>query len=76
MINPFGKLVGVKFFRRLVLLWSMLLITWVIWRTFGDSPPEIVNGTALAAGSVIGLLATAIGFYNHSRHREDMGRDN
>jgi len=63
-----------KFFRRMILIWAMVLITTVVvwtWR----STPEISAGTAAALGSVVGILATVIGFYQWSRKRDDeLGR--
>lgn len=59
-----------KFFRRIILLWAMVLITTVVvwtWR----STPDISTGTAAALGAVVGILATVIGFYQWSRKRDD-----
>lgn len=58
-----------KLFRRATLVWAIVLITWVTIRVF-TSPPNIGSGTATAYGIVVGLLATAIGFYKWSRYQE------
>lgn len=58
-----------KFFRRLVLIWSMTLITWVVFQVFAE-PSTITAASATALATIVGLLATAIAFYNYSRHQE------
>ena len=60
-----------KFFRRLALVWAMCVITWVIYRVFGNNPPEIKGDTTAALAIVVGLLATVIGFYKWSRNKDD-----
>ena len=63
-----------KFFRRVVLLWAMVLITVIVVWTWYDTP-DISAGTATALGAVVGILATVIGFYQWSRKRDDeLGR--
>lgn len=62
-----------KFFRRLALVWAMIIITWVVWVVF-TGPPQIAGGTAAALGTVVGILATVIGFYQWSRDRDDQQR--
>ena len=59
-----------KFFRRLALVWSMCVITWVIYRVFGSAPPKIEGDTVGALAIVVGLLATVIGFYKWSRNKD------
>lgn len=60
-----------KFFRRIALVWAMLVISWTIWRVFGPDSPDISAGTAAALATVVGILTVVIGFYQWSR-----GRDN
>ena len=54
------------FFRRLILVWSisavtwvLYLISWVVFLTF-TNPPDIPSGTADALGVVAGLLTAVI----------------
>ena len=61
-----------KLFRRIALIWSMCLITWVVYIVFTETP-VIESGTATALGIVVGILATVIGFYQHTRAKEDVG---
>lgn len=63
-----------KLFRRLTLVWAAWLITWVTFRVFGR-PYEVTGHTATALGIIVGILATAIGFYKWSRHTEDRHDD-
>lgn len=59
-----------KAFRRCVLVWAIVLITWTVHEVFTRAP-AIGAGTATALGAVIGVLATVIGFYQWSRERDD-----
>lgn len=45
----------------LSIVWCLVILTWVIWRCFGATPPDIPNGTALALASVTALLAVTLG---------------
>ena len=68
-----------KAIRRLALLWSICLITWVVIRVFSAPLSEITGPATTALGIVVGLLATVVGFYQHSRNRNDQtneGNDN
>ena len=47
----------------LLILWSICLISWVVWRVFGDNPPEISGGTATAFATVFGLPALVVGLW-------------
>lgn len=59
-----------KIFRRLALLWAMSLITYAVWVTFTDV--SLITAAVVSALSlVVGLLATVIGFYMHSRFKDD-----
>lgn len=64
-----------KFFRRLALMWTIALITFAVVVTFTD-PPSITGGTATALATVVGILATVIGFYQWSRDKEDKAKRN
>lgn len=60
-----------KLVRRLALLWAVVLITWVVLRVFGGDLAAITTPVATATGLVVGLLATVVRFYQHSRAKED-----
>ena len=67
-----GRLIEAnKLIRRLVLVWAVVLNTWVVYKVFTD-PPDITTGTAAALASVITIFTGVIGFYQWSRGREDM----
>lgn len=59
-----------KPFRKLIVVWSTSLITWVVLQTF-DKPYEITASTVSALTVVVGLLGTAIVFYKYNRHKEE-----
>lgn len=59
-----------KVVRRLILIWAVWLITWVTFAVF-DDPPDIAGSTAAALGTIVGILATVIAFYQSSRFKED-----
>lgn len=59
-----------RLFRRLLIIWSCGLITWVTKISF-TAPPDISGATAAALASVLGLLTVVIGFYQWSRASED-----
>ena len=58
-----------KFVRRLLILWAVLLITYVVVRVFDDII-LISAATVSALGIVVGILATVISFYIWSRGAE------
>lgn len=61
-----------KVFRRLALLVVLGNITAVTYRLFFMSAPPVLDGnTVNAFGLVVGMLVTVIGFYTHSRFKED-----
>ena len=63
-----------KLVRRLLVFWAASLITWVIVTVFTNL--DLVTGNVVTALSiVVGLLTTAIGFYNYQR-KLDERRDN
>lgn len=47
----------------LIVLWALVLVTWVTWRVFGDSPPDIPASTVGAFTAVFGLPAIVIGLW-------------
>jgi len=53
----------------LLVVWLVLLTTWVIWRVFGDAPPEIPPSTSAALGVVLGMPPAVFGFYQWARKR-------
>lgn len=59
-----------KFVRRLLVFWAAALITWVIARVFTDLT-LITTPVVSAMSIVVGLLTTAIGFYNYQRRLDD-----
>lgn len=63
-----------KFVRRLLVLWAASLITWVIFRVFTDLT-LITTPVVSAMSIVVGLLATAIGFYNYQRRMDEREQD-
>lgn len=67
-----GKLVNEhKLIRRLALLWACSLITVVVLRVTQPAVLQHVNApVATIVTAVIGILATVIGFYQWSRHKE------
>lgn len=61
-----------KFIRRAVVLWACWLITIVVLRvTEPDIIPLINSAVVAIVTGVIGILATAIGFYQWSRNKDD-----
>ena len=61
-----------RFFRRLVLVWSLLIITYTVWFVL-DKPFLQSVGTAGASIvlGIIGILATVIGFYQWHRQADE-----
>lgn len=47
----------------LVVLWTLALVSWVVWRVFSAEPPDIPLGTVTALGTVFGLPAIAVGLW-------------
>ena len=61
-----------KGFRRIMVLWACWLITVVVLRVTRAEVLHVINGSiASIVAAVIGILATAIAFYQWSRHKED-----
>jgi hypothetical protein len=61
-MSRLAALRGNKIFRRLILLWVMVLITvLIVWTWL--RPPDIPHGTVTALGLVIGILTPIITFY-------------
>jgi len=59
-----------KLIRRLALIWSCSLITWVVIQVFTDIS-QITSAVVGALSVVIGILASVIGFYQYQRGKED-----
>ena len=59
-----------KLVRRLLVLWAIVLITWVVVVTFSDISLISAPG-ATALSVVVGILGTAVAFYQWSRSRDD-----
>lgn len=55
--------------RRLLLLWAMCLISWVVVHVV-SKVTEINGHVAAIVIAVIGILATVIGFYQWSRSND------
>ena len=66
-----------RFFRRLVLVWSITVVSYTVWFVL-DKPFLQSVGTAGASIvlGIIGILATVIGFYQWHRQSDDKLRDN
>lgn len=69
LTNFFEKYKGA---RRLALLWSILLITFVVVRvTNKDVLLNITPSGATVVTAIIGILTTVIAFYQWDRARDD-----
>lgn len=51
----------------LLVIWVTAVVTWVVWRTFGDSPPDIPNGTVAALTAVTALPGVVYGLFQWVR---------
>ena len=58
------------FVRRLLVVWAVCVLTWVIFQVFTDIS-RITNAVSTALGLIAGILTTVITFYQWSRNRED-----
>lgn len=58
-----------KFVRRTLVVWSVLLITWVVSVAFTNLD-KLTAPVAAALGSVTAMLTVVIGFYQWSRGRD------
>jgi hypothetical protein len=47
----------------LLIIWCIGLVTWVTYRVFSDSPPDIPTGTVAAFGTLFGLPTLVIGLW-------------
>ena len=52
----------------MVIIWAITLTTWVTIRVFGDSPPDVPTGAALA--TVFGLPAIGVGIWKWRREQK------
>ena len=53
-----------------VIVWAIILTTWVTIRVFGDSPPDVPGGTAAALATVFGLPTLAVGVWKWRREQK------
>ncbi len=51
------------------IVWCLVVCTYVVWRVFGDNPPDIPAGTAAAFGTFFALPALAIQMMKY-RHKD------
>lgn len=58
-----------KFFRRLVLVWSISLITYTVVEAI-DKFGKLTSSDATVCAATIGILSVAIAFYQWSRNAE------
>jgi hypothetical protein len=63
-----------KLVRRLVVLWALGLITFVICVTFSDLT-LLTASVAATVGTVVGILSVVINFYIRSRELDDIRKD-
>ena len=59
-----------KLVRRLLVFWSVALITWVVLRVFSDLTLVTV-AVATALATITALLTAVLAFYQWSRQNED-----
>lgn len=50
-----------------IILWGLVILTWVTVRVFGDDPPDVPMGTATALAAVFGLPAILVGAWDAYR---------
>ena len=50
-------------FTLLLVVWMLSIVTWVVWRVFGEAPPDVPSSTNAALGIVFGLPALAVGLW-------------
>ena len=71
MNNWFDRLFNQHHFvRRLLAVWAICLITWVVVQVFVDIS-QINSAVNTALGIIVGILTTVITHYQWSRNRED-----
>lgn len=64
-----------KFVRRAIVVWACWLITIVMLRvTEPGSLPYLSASVAAVVATIVGVLATVLGFYQWSRDTEDKGK--
>jgi len=64
-----------KLVRRLLVIWAVLLITWVVVQVFSDLT-LITAAVATALGMITAILSVVIGHYQWSRGQDDANVDN
>lgn len=63
-----------KLVRRIIALWAVLLITWVTWRVFGETPPNVPQWTGTTYNwLLVGLIAPIVLYFFH-RKKDDADR--
>lgn len=61
-----------KFFRRMVLLWSLVMLTmWCVFLMDITLLTTIGAAGATVVGTIFGILATVVGFYMKHRQADD-----
>lgn len=58
-----------------IILWGLVILTWVTLRVFGDDPPDVPMGTATALAAVFGLPAILVGAWDAYRAWRGRGGD-
>lgn len=58
-----------KIVRRVALIWAMVIITLTILEVYKHLE-KLTTADATVLVAIIGILATVIGFYQHSRFKE------
>lgn len=46
-----------------LILWAVLLVSWVTYRVFGVAPPELTTATVTAYTAVLGLPSVVFGLW-------------